>query len=222
MLATGEVHCSTCEATVIVFPHTLYGIVPSSSRPGRSSRKLSAPRRTGSGSMSPTRPGRGRVRSPPAARPRSPMAAPDTPHRSVSTSSRASRTGNRRRDGFRSELLVGVGCPAYESPSDRPEDEPGPGANPDREAAGLRRRSGSGRRVGRCWRRVRLGDRPVAQPIRSHQPATNRVVASIRVASAWDIAVSDGAVWGAAVRAVRGRGVWAYDQLRQAIIRISD
>jgi hypothetical protein len=32
VLATGEVRCTTCETTVIVFPHTLYGIVPSSQR----------------------------------------------------------------------------------------------------------------------------------------------------------------------------------------------
>ena len=32
MLATAEVRCTTCDTTVIVFPHTLYGIVPSSVR----------------------------------------------------------------------------------------------------------------------------------------------------------------------------------------------
>lgn len=32
VLATREVHCTTCDTTVIVFPHTLYGIVPSSQR----------------------------------------------------------------------------------------------------------------------------------------------------------------------------------------------
>jgi hypothetical protein len=32
VLATGQVRCTTCDTTVIVFPHTLYGIVPSSTR----------------------------------------------------------------------------------------------------------------------------------------------------------------------------------------------
>jgi len=32
MLATAEVRCTNCETTVIVFPHTLYRIVPSSAR----------------------------------------------------------------------------------------------------------------------------------------------------------------------------------------------
>jgi hypothetical protein len=32
VLATAEVRCISCETTVIVLPHTLYGIVPSSSR----------------------------------------------------------------------------------------------------------------------------------------------------------------------------------------------
>ena len=32
MLATAEVSCTSCEATVVVFPHTLYGLVPSNQR----------------------------------------------------------------------------------------------------------------------------------------------------------------------------------------------
>jgi hypothetical protein len=33
VLATGEVSCTTCDTTVIVFPHTLYGMVPGSVLP---------------------------------------------------------------------------------------------------------------------------------------------------------------------------------------------
>jgi hypothetical protein len=32
VLATGEICCTSCATIVIVFPHTLYGIIPSSSR----------------------------------------------------------------------------------------------------------------------------------------------------------------------------------------------
>jgi hypothetical protein len=32
VLATGQVRCTTCDTTVVVFPHTLHGIVPSSQR----------------------------------------------------------------------------------------------------------------------------------------------------------------------------------------------